>query len=276
MSMALTFLGITVPNFPTNISYIPKKIDSHVLDEKNLKGKPNESKLNTALRASTRQFQVVRADTAIGLSPIRPLLFSEAAFWGTGEYGDLLSGIGKTSNTRMEGATDLIPTMGGDVPGGNWTAARKGGHEANEMIGCMLVKLSYSYPGPTEGTTIDWVDYIVSGAANMLYQTDRTYKSHVYGVSGSQVHCEMFLAAQLEAFLEKMREVMENARVRPQARAPVLPAQVPEARFALANLDVTAKILIEKGSFCKGCEGTWDALDSGTGAACSSFEFIMT
>lgn len=225
---------------------------------------------------SQRQFVVSRADSAFGKTTLRPLILCDTGFWNQTTYPDVIEAIAD-SGMRVWNSTDdgarKSPGGAAGIAGGTWTELRRvaAGFSGTVMIGLMMAVIRYK----------GFMDIVVTAAPNMLFKsTTRQYLTHTAGDNeGTQIHAEMVMAAQLEAFhsaitTSRQTPVVVNPNstletriaTAPQAVMVPKPGQTPTGggrRTATAPVETEEAMLfdvdmfIEKGTLCEGCAGTW-------------------
>ncbi len=189
-----------------------------------------------------RQFKLFRSGTKMGASKVKPLVMCDPDFWTEQDYPEIIEAIVAAASRDWKAAQtagDKSNSKG--VAKAKWTAIRGKAYESVEMIGAMLVRMSYD----------DAKDYVVSAAPNLLYNTGaKTYAVHPNkgDNQGTQIHSEMIMGEQLLALVAAMKGATE------------LPLGQKVARKGLSagDLSIDVDLFIEKAAMCGGCEGTWN------------------
>ena len=106
------------------------------------------------------------------------------------------------------------------------------------MVGCMSAQI-------TQGA---FQDYFVTAAPNLIYSPSKGYVSHTLANSGTQMHSEAIMAAQLDAFATTICTLHQT----PIGGVQQIAAPKRD------DLVLSADLFIEKGSTCPACTGDCD------------------
>ena len=199
-----------------------------------------------------RNMTLFRSDTELGSSKVKPLVMCDTLFWSRDAYENIIKAIASAGTRNWTTPQDAGKKITGGAAGisdPEWQTFRGVKYRATEMIGAMIVCLTY----PIGGNQTPATDYLVSAAPNMLFKSnaraDQKYKDHTSGDNdGTQIHSEMFFAAQLAELIRKMKAARETPQGSHQA----------VTGLSRGGLTCDVDMYIEKGSLCGGCSATWE------------------
>lgn len=187
---------------------------------------------------TARTCNLVRADTALGQSKVKPLLMCDLGYWAEDVYKLMVQTIANavTRDWTSPQVAGTKRTGGQGITTKTWEGYRGDDYQDTVMIGIMMAKLTYGLPAANQ---LPPTDFVVSAAPNMLFKGG--YKNHpVRGDNdGTQIHFETCMAGQLRALFQALK----GAR-----------------GFTISELKCDTDLYIEKGSMCDACLGTWNGL----------------